>query len=102
MAESRFRGDCLKGPVGVRKKPSGLADTLAEDLLSDAPADGGVDAHSAWRRAHITTESKATALLKRDQFGKEAVAVTEASFPPGAVIARKIEKEESGARLKMR
>lgn len=35
-------------------------------------------------------------------FGKEAVAVTEASFPPGAVIARKIEKEESGARLKMR
>ncbi len=30
------------------------------------------------------------------------VAVTEASFPPGAVIARKIEKEESGARLKMR
>ena len=40
--------------------------------------------------------------LKRDQFGKEAVTVTEASFPPGAVIARKIEKEESGARLKMR
>ena len=25
-----------------------------------------------------------------------------ASFPPGAVIARKIEKEESGARLRMR
>lgn len=50
----------------------------------------------------MTTESEATALLKRDQFGKEAVAVTEASFPPGAVIARKIEKEESGARLKMR
>ena len=50
----------------------------------------------------MTTESEATALLKRDQVGKEAVAVTEASFPPGAVIARKIEKEESGARLKMR
>ena len=50
----------------------------------------------------MTTESEATALLKRNQFGKEAVAVTEASFPPGAVIARKIEKEESGARLKMR
>ena len=50
----------------------------------------------------MTTESEATALLKRDQFGKEAVAVTEASFPLGAVIARKIEKEESGARLKMR
>ena len=50
----------------------------------------------------MTTESEATALLKRDQFGKEAVAVTEASFPPGAVIDRKIEKEESGARLKMR
>ena len=50
----------------------------------------------------ITTESEATALLKRDKFGKEAVAVTEASFPTGAVIARKIEKEESGARLKMR
>ena len=30
------------------------------------------------------------------------VAATEASFPPGAVIAMKIEKEESGARLKMR
>ena len=30
------------------------------------------------------------------------VAATEASFPPGAVIVRKIEKEESGARLKMR
>ena len=51
---------------------------------------------------HMTTESEATALLKRDKFGKEAVAVTAASFPPGAVIARKIEKEESGARLKMR
>ena len=50
----------------------------------------------------MTTESEATALLKRDQFGKEAVAVTEASFPPGAVIAKKIEKEESGARLRMR
>ena len=50
----------------------------------------------------MTTESEATALLKRDQFGKEAVAVTEASFPPGAVIARKIEKEESDARLRMR
>ena len=46
---------------------------------------------------HMTTESEATALLKHDQFGKEAVAVTEASFPPGAVIAKKIEKEESGA-----
>ena len=30
------------------------------------------------------------------------IAVTEASFPHGAVIARKIEKEESGARLKAR
>ena len=50
----------------------------------------------------MTTESEATALLKRDYFGKEAVAVTEASFPPGAVIDRKIEKEESGARLRMR
>ena len=44
----------------------------------------------------MTTESEATALLKRDQFGKEAVAVTEASFPPGAVIARKIEKRGVG------
>ena len=61
-----------------------------------------MDAHSARRRAHITTESEATALLKRDKFGKEAVAVTEASFPPGAAIAKKIEKEESGARLKLR
>ena len=34
--------------------------------------------------------TKATALLKRDQFGKEAVAMTEASSPPGAVIVRKI------------
>ena len=50
----------------------------------------------------MTTESEATALPRRDKFKKEAVAVTEASFPPGAVIARKIEKEESGARLKMR
>ena len=33
---------------------------------------------------------------------KVAVVMTEASFPPGVVIARKIEKEESGARLKMR
>ncbi len=50
----------------------------------------------------MTTESEATALPRRDKFKKEAVAVTEASFPPGAVIARKIEKEESGARLRMR
>ena len=50
----------------------------------------------------MTTESEATALPRRDKFKKDSVAVTEASFPPGAVIARKIEKEESGARLKMR
>ena len=50
----------------------------------------------------MTTESEATALPRRDKFKKEAVAVTEASFPPGAVIARRIEKKESGARLKMR
>ena len=42
----------------------------------------------------MTTESEATALPRRDKSGKEAAAATAASFPPGAVIARKIEKKE--------
>ena len=48
------------------------------------------------------SSTRRRALPKRDKSWKEAVTVTEASFPPGAVIARKVEKEESGARLKMR